>query len=179
MDKIKILDKEFGITITNGKIQESVQRIADKMNKDLKGKNVLFLGILNGAFMFVTDLLERIDFNCEVSFVKLATYQDSSSTGTVKRLIGLNEEISDKTVVILEDIIETGITIDDIIRQLKGYEPGEILVATLLFKTGCLKKKIKPDYTGFKIPGDYVVGYGLDYKGFGRNLKDIYTMLNG
>ena len=103
MDKIRILDKEFGITITNGKIQESVQHIADKMNKDLKGKNVLFLGILNGAFMFVTDLLERIDFNCEVSFVKLATYQDSSSTGTVKRLIGLNEEISDKTVVILED----------------------------------------------------------------------------
>lgn len=179
MDKIKILDREFRITITNGKIQKSISRIAGKMNKDLKGKDVVFLGILNGAFMFVTDLMEKINFNCRVSFVKLAAYQDSTSAGTVKRLIGLNEDISDKTVIVLEDIIETGITINDVLRQLKGYEPKEVLIATLLIKTGCLKKEIKPDYTGFEIPPDYVVGYGLDYKGYGRNLKNIYTIING
>ncbi len=178
MDKIKILDKEFRITITNGKIREAVKRIAGMINKDMEGRNVVFLGILNGAFMFVTDIIERIKFNCEISFVKLATYHGSASTGSVKVLIGLNEQITGKTVVILEDIIDSGVTMDDVLRQLRAYEPKEIIIATLLIKPSRLKKDIKPDYTGFEIPGDFVVGYGLDYKGFGRNLKDIYTVIN-
>jgi hypoxanthine phosphoribosyltransferase len=178
MDKIKILDKEFAITITNGKIQETVERMAGMMNNDLKGKDIVFLGILNGAFMFVTDIIRRIELNCEISFVKLATYGGSSSTGCVKVLIGLDERITGKTVVILEDIIDSGMTIDDVLKQLRGYDPKEIIIATLLIKPSRLKTNIKPDYTGFEIPGDFVVGYGLDYRGYGRNLINIYTIIN-
>jgi len=177
MDKIRILDKDFRITIMNGKIREAINRIADSMNNDMKGKEVIFLGVLNGAFMFMSDLLERIEFDCEISFVKMATYEGSSSTGNVKVLIGIDEKITDKTVIIVEDIIDSGVTMDDIIRQVKVYKPGGIKIATLLIKPSCLKKDINPDYIGFEVPDEFVVGYGLDYKGFGRNLKDIYTLM--
>lgn len=176
MDKIKILDKEFRISITSGKIQESVERMADQMNKDLQDKNVIFLGILNGAFMFVSDLIRRIKIDCEVSFLKLATYEGSHSTGSVKRLIGLDEDILNKTVVVLEDVIDTGFTIENILKQLTGYEPAQIKVATLFFKPNRFGKEKLPDYIGIEIPDDFIVGYGLDYKGFGRNLKDIYAL---
>ena len=176
MDKIRILDKEFRISITNGKIQELVERMADQMNKDLQDKNVIFLGILNGAFMFVSDLIRRIKFDCEVSFLKLATYEGTSSTGSVKRLIGLDEDITNKTVVVLEDVIDTGFTMDNILKQLKGYDPGQIKIATLFFKSGRFSRANLPDYIGIEIPDNFIVGYGLDYKGYGRNLKDIYVM---
>jgi hypoxanthine phosphoribosyltransferase len=176
MDKIRILGKEFGILITYGKIQESVDRMAVQMNKDLQDNNVIFLGILNGAFMFVSDLIRRIKFDCEVSFLKLATYEGSYSTGSVKKLIGLDENIANKTVVVLEDVIDTGFTMDNILKQLKGYDPGQIKVATLFFKSGRFTKKNVPDYIGIEIPDNFIVGYGLDYKGYGRNLKDIYAM---
>lgn len=177
MDKIRILDKEFRILITSGKIQESVEHMADMMNKDLKDKNVIFLGILNGAFMFVSDLIRRIKFDCEVSFLKLATYEGSYSTGSVKRLIGLDENISDKTVVVLEDVIDTGLTIENILKQLAGYEPAQIKIATLFFKSKRYNKEKVPDYIGIEIPDDFIVGYGLDYKGYGRNLNDIYALI--
>ena len=176
MDKIRILNKEFRILIPSGKIQQSVEHMAEKMNKDLQDDNVVFLGILNGAFMFVSDLIRRIEFDCEVSFLKLATYDGSSSTGSVKRLIGLDEDISNKTVVVLEDVIDTGFTMDNILKQLKGYDPGQIRVATLFFKSGRFSRDNIPDYIGIEIPDDFIVGYGLDYKGYGRNLKDIYVM---
>jgi len=176
MEKIRILDQEFRILITYGKIQESVERMADQMNKDLQDKKVIFLGILNGAFMFVSDLIRRIKFDCKVSFLKLATYEGSYSTGSVKRLIGLDEDITNKTVVVLEDVIDTGFTIENIIKQLNGYDPGQIKVATLFFKPGRFSKKKLPDYIGIEIPDNFIVGYGLDYKGYGRNLKDIYVM---
>jgi hypoxanthine phosphoribosyltransferase len=176
MDKIKILDKEFRILITSGRIQESVERLAEQMNRDLINDNVIFIGILNGAFMFVSDLIKRIKFDCEVSFLKLATYNGSSSTGSVKRLIGLDEDIVNSTVVILEDVIDTGFTIDSILKQLKRYKPRQIMVATLFFKSGSYSKKNIPDYIGIEIPDNFIVGYGLDYKGHGRNLKDVYAM---
>ena len=176
MDKIRILDKEFRILITSGKIQESVERMADQMNKDLQNKNVIFLGILNGAFMYASDLIRRIKFDCEVSFLKLATYDGSYSTGSLKRLIGVDEDLANKTVVVLEDVIDTGFTIDNILKQLKGYDPEQIKVATLFFKSGRYSKKNIPDYIGIEIPDNFIVGYGLDYKGYGRNLKDIYAM---
>jgi hypoxanthine phosphoribosyltransferase len=178
MDKIRILDIEFRILITSGKIQESVERMADKMNRDLQDKNVIFLGILNGAFMFASDLIRRIKFDCEVSFLKLATYEGSFSTGSVKRLIGLDEDIANKTVVILEDVIDTGFTMENILKQLKGYDPEYVKVATMFFKPGRYSKKYNPDYIGIEIPDNFIVGYGLDYKGYGRNLKDIYIMTN-
>ncbi|MBT3207660.1 MAG: hypoxanthine phosphoribosyltransferase [Bacteroidetes bacterium] len=177
MKRVKIIDKEFEISIPSSEIQNIIFRLADKMNNDLRAKKVIFLGILNGSFMFAGDLFKKIDIDCQITFLKVASYVGTSSSGNVKRLIGLNEDIKDQVVVILEDIVDTGITLDNIIKQLKGYEPSEIRVATLLFKPEAYQKEIKIDYIGKEIPNDFIVGYGLDYNGFGRNLEDIYTLV--
>ena len=124
--------------------------------------------------MFASDLIRQIQLDCQITFLKLASYAGTSSTGTVKRLIGINEDIHNKTVVILEDIVDTGITLENIIKQLMGYDPGEIRVATLLFKPEAYLKDIPLDYVGIEIPNVYVLGYGLDYEGYARNLADIY-----
>lgn len=175
MNRIKVLDKEFDLLIAHTQIQDAVSRIASKINHDLDGREVIFMGILNGAFMFASDLFRQIRLDCQITFLKLASYAGTSSTGTVKRLIGVNEDIKGKTVVILEDIVDTGITLDNIIKQLNGYEPGEIRVATMLLKPDAYQKDIPLDYVGIKIPNEFILGYGLDYEGFGRNLADIYT----
>lgn len=176
MKEVQVLDKKFKVSIPEEKIQQKIKEIAEKMNSDFLGKDVIFLGILNGCFMFAGDLFKHINIPCQITFLKLASYQGTTSSGTVKRLIGINENIEGKTVVILEDIIDTGNTLDSIIKQLKGYEPKEIKVATLLYKPEAYKKDIAIDYTGFDIPNDFILGYGLDYDGFGRNLADIYTI---
>jgi len=177
MDKVRILDKDFKLFITEKQIQEAVKEMAHRMNKDLKGKKVFFIGILNGCFMFAADLVKHLDLDCTITFLKLASYQGASSTGKVKRLIGLNEDIKDQTVVVLEDIVDTGITLDFIQKQLRGYEPAEIKVATLLYKPEAYRHNVSLDYVGMEIPDDFVVGYGLDYNGFGRNLRQIYTVM--
>ena len=177
MNRIKVLDKEFDIFIPHTRIQESVSIMASNINRDLAGKEVIFMGILNGAFMFASDLFRQITLDCQITFLKLASYAGTSSTGTVKRLIGINEDIKDKTVVILEDIVDTGITLDSIIKQLSGYEPGDIKVATMLFKPDAYQKDIPLDYVGIEIPNEFILGYGLDYEGYGRNLADIYTVV--
>ncbi len=177
MKEIKVLDKNFEVTIPEEKIQQAVKLMAQKMNSDLAGKDVIFLGILNGCFMFAGDLFKHIDLPCQITFLKLASYQGTTSSGTVKRLIGINEDIEGKTVVIIEDIIDTGNTLESIIKQLKGYEPNEIKIATLLYKPEAYEKKIPIDYVGFEIPDKFILGYGLDYDGFGRNLSDIYTII--
>jgi len=176
MTRIKILDKEFVISIPASEIQRSINRMAERMNKELNGKDVIFLGILNGAFMFAGDLFKKVDIPCQISFLKIASYQGTKTTGTVKSLIGMNEDLQGKTVVILEDIIDTGITIENIMRQLKGFEPAEIKIATLIFKPAAYQKDFPIDYVGLEIPNDFIVGYGLDYDGFGRNLEDIYVL---
>lgn len=173
----KIHDQEFEVFIPNGEIRRVISEMAAKINRDLAGRDVIFLGILNGAFMFASDLIREITLDCQISFLKLASYAGTSSTGTVKRLIGINEDIYRKTVVILEDIVDTGITLENIIKQLKGYEPEEIRVATMLFKPGAYTKDLKLDYVGIEIPNDFVLGYGLDYKGYGRNLDDLYRVV--
>ncbi len=176
MDKIvKVLDKEFEISITHD--QDAIEKVAEKINNELSGKDVIFLGILNGAFMFASDLYKNLTFNSQISFLKLASYTGTSSSGTVKRLIGVNEDLKDKVVVIIEDIIDTGHTIDHIIKQLKGYEPAEIKIATFLFKPDAYQSDIPIDYIGMEIPNDFIIGYGLDYDGFGRNLKHIYKII--
>ena len=178
MKKVKILDKEFELFIPYEKIRSVVEQMADKMNKDLAGKDPLFLCILNGSFMFAAELYKRIDLvESEISFVKLASYQGDSTTGKVKQLIGLNEEIEGRTVVILEDIVDTGITINNIQEQLAIMKPKEVQVATLLLKPDALKKPVDLNYVGIEIPNDFIVGYGLDYDGFGRNLIDIYSVI--
>jgi len=176
MFKITLLDKEFKLFIPPEKIQIEVQNIADQINADLKNEDVIFIGILNGAFMFASDLVRKLTFNVQVSFVKLTSYQGTLNTGHVKRLIGINEVLKDKTIVIIEDIIDTGVTIESIIQQIQGFRPRQIFVATLLLKPELYVKDVKIDYVGFRIPKDFVVGYGLDYQGYGRNLRGLYKM---
>jgi len=175
--KVKVLDKEFEISITHEEIQKAIEQVAEKINSELNGKDVIFLGILNGAFMFASDLYKNLTFDSQISFLKLASYSGTSSSGNVKRLIGVNEDLKNKTVVIIEDIIDSGITIDNIIKQLKGYEPAEVKIATFLFKPDAYTVDIPIDYIGMEIPNDFIIGYGLDYNGFGRNLKHIYKIV--
>lgn len=177
MDRVKVLDKEFQLTISSAKIEEAITNIATRMNRELSGKKVIFLGILNGSFLFAADLFRKIDFDCQITFLKLASYQGTTSSGKIKRLIGMNEDIKDHTVIIIEDIVDTGHTLDSIIKQLKGYEPDEIKIATLLFKPEAYKHNIELDYIGIEIPNDFIIGYGLDYNGYGRNLKQIYSII--
>ena len=177
MDKVRILDKEFKLFISEKQIQEAVEEIACRMNKELKGQKVFLIGILNGCFMFAADLVKRLDLDCRITFLKLASYQGTSSTGKVKRLIGLDEDIKDQVVVVLEDIVDTGITLDFIQKQLRGYEPAEIKLATLLYKPEACRQDISLDYVGIEVPDNFVVGYGLDYNGYGRNLRQIYTII--
>jgi hypoxanthine phosphoribosyltransferase len=153
--------------------------MAEKMNTDLAGKDPLFICILNGSFMFAAELFKRIELvETEISFVKLASYQGDKTTGHVKQLIGLNENIEGRTVVILEDIVDTGITIENILMQLAKLNPKEVKIATLLLKPDSLQKEVQLDYIGLEIPNDFIVGYGLDYNGHGRNLLDIYSVIN-
>ncbi len=176
MENIKILDKEFKPYLSAAEIQTKISVIASKLNKHLDGKDPLFMGILNGSFMFASDLYKQITVPSQITFLKLASYQGTGSTGKVKRLIGINEDIKNKTVVIVEDIVDTGVTLDSIIKQLRGYEPKEIIVVTLMFKPEAYTKDFKVDYYAFDIPNDFIVGYGLDYDGYGRNLADIYVI---
>lgn len=178
MKQVKIHDKEFELFIPYEKIRAIVEKMAEKMNQDLDGEKPLFLCILNGSFMFAAELFKRISIiEAEISFVKLASYQGDSTTGTVKQLIGLNEDIKGRTVVILEDIVDTGITIENIMEQLESMEPAEVKIATLLLKPDALQKEVQLDYIGLEIPNDFIVGYGLDYDGYGRNLIDIYSVI--
>lgn len=179
MATIKIHDKEFEPFIPYEKIRSVVEQMAEKMNKELKGKNPLFICILNGSFMFAAELFKRIDLvDSEISFVKLASYHGTGSTGKIKQLIGLNEEIEGRTVVVLEDIVDTGLTIENIKDQLQKLNPGEVIFATLLLKPDALLKPVNLDYVGLEIPNNFIVGYGLDYNGYGRNLIDIYSVIN-
>lgn len=176
MDKIKILDKEFVISIPSEKIQGSIQHIADRMNNDLLDKDPVFIAVLNGAFIFASDLFKKITINCQISFLKIASYHGTNSTGEVKDLIGLDEDITGRTVVIIEDIVDSGLTLEHIIQILKKHKPAEIKICTLLFKPNAYKKNIKIDYIGMEIPNDFIVGYGLDYNGYGRNTNDIFVL---
>lgn len=176
METLKILDKEFVPSISEAEILFNIEKMAQNITNDLSDKDPLFLGILNGAFLFAAELFKRLTFPCQISFLKLASYQGSSTTGKIKRLIGLHEDIKDRTIVILEDIVDTGITMEHIKKQLIGYEPKEIKVATLLFKPEAFIKKFPIDYIGFIIPNEFIIGFGLDYNGYGRNLKSIYKI---
>ncbi len=173
--RIKLHDKEFDLTIPSKRIQDAVQDMADDINAQLFGKDVVFVAILNGAFMFAADLFKRIEFNAQISFIKFASYEGTKSTGNVKKLIGLNEDLSGKTVVILEDIIDSGITMEKIVDQINELNPEEIRIASLLVKPDAFMKNYSVDYIGMEIPNDFIVGYGLDYDGLGRNLTAIYT----
>lgn len=176
MSTIQIKDKQFTISIPEEEILQSVQRVADAINRDLEGKNPLFLSVLNGAFMYTADLMKRIQIPCEISFIKLSSYSGTSSTGEVKQLVGLNQDIKGRTVVIVEDIVDTGLTMQRLLEILAEKEPAEVHISTLLVKPEKLQVPLMIDYAAMEIPNDFIVGYGLDYDGFGRNYKDIYTV---
>ena len=179
MKQVKILDKDFKLFIPYEKIRSVVEKMAEQMNKELDGENPLFVCILNGSFMFAAEIFKRINLlDSEITFVKLASYNGDKTTGSVKQLIGFNEKIENRTVVILEDIVDSGITIDNILKQLNKMNPKEVKIATLLLKPDALKKQVQLDYVGLEIPNDFIVGYGLDYNGYGRNLIDIYSVSN-
>lgn len=174
---ISVHDKQFSLSIKYEEIEAAIKNIATRINHDLEDTNPIFLVILNGAFMFAADLFKMINVDCEISFVKLASYSGTQTTAKVKKLIGLGENIKGRTVVIVEDIIDTGITMESLLGQLYEMEVKEVRIATLLFKPDAFVKDFKIDYLGMDIPNDFIVGYGLDYNGHGRNYKDIYKIV--
>jgi len=176
MDTIHLLDKQFELSITEEEIMRTVDRIADNLNTDLKGEELVFLGTLNGAFMFAADLLKRITLPVSVSFIKVSSYTGTHSGGRVKELIGLNEDLEGKTIIILEDIIETGTTLAAIIEMLEFQKPKSIKVVTMFLKAAKYKQSFELDYVGMNIPNDFIVGYGLDYNGYGRNYPFVSTL---
>jgi len=174
---VKLYDKEFKISIPASQIDEAVSNVAEKINKDLEGKNPLFLVVLNGAFMFASDLLKKITIDCEITFVKLSSYVGTKSTHMVRELIGLDKSLTGRHVVVVEDIIDTGITMHNTLPKLEEIGAEEVKIATLLFKPNAFQKDFKIDYVGMEIENDFIVGYGLDYDGLGRNLADIYKIV--
>ena len=177
MKEIRILDKTFKEFITEEQIHRRVKELALQINMDLAGKEVVFLGILNGAFLFAADLFRQIKLEARISFIKLASYQGTASQGLIKELIGWNEDINNKTIVVIEDIVDTGNTLERIVDELVIRKASEIRIAALLYKPNAYKKEIPLHYIGFEIPNDFVVGYGLDYDGYGRNLPSVYTLI--
>lgn len=177
METIRIKDKQFKTFITEEQILKEVARVGEEINRDLADANPLFVSVLNGSFMFTADLMKHVSVPCEISFVKLASYAGTSSTGKVKELVGLNDDIAGRTIVIVEDIIDTGLTMERLIETLKARNPKEIRIATLLVKPDKLKVDLDINYIAMSIPNDFIVGYGLDYDGLGRNYRDIYTVI--
>lgn len=177
MSTIKIHDKTFRISYTEEEILKHVKAIADRINKDMEGKNPLFLAVLNGSFVFAADLMRMITVPCEISFVKLASYQGTMSTGTIKEVFGINEDISGRDIIIVEDIVESGLTMKRMLESLGTRNPASIHICTLLLKPEKLKVELDIEYVAMKIPNDFIVGYGLDYDQQGRNLRNIYTLV--
>lgn len=176
MDTITIKDLSFTPYISEADLQESVLQVAHKINQDYNGKSPLFLGVLNGSFMFIGDLMKWISVDCFISFIKLASYEGTQSTGMVNELIGLNEDIEGRDIVLIEDIVDTGNTLEKLYQILEKKNPKSIKIATLLYKPEAYKKSYKIDYVGKEIPNAFVLGYGLDYDGLGRNLSSIYVL---
>ena len=178
MSRITINDKTFEPSISEAEIKQRVKDLAQKISRDMEGKNPLFLAVLNGAFIFAADLMREMTIPCEISFVKLASYQGTTSTGKIKEVIGINENLSGRTIIILEDIVESGLTMKRMIESLGTRNPESVHICTLFFKPDRLKVDLSIDYVAFRIPDDFILGYGLDYDQRGRGLKDVYTLIS-
>ncbi|MBR1448394.1 MAG: hypoxanthine phosphoribosyltransferase [Prevotella sp.] len=177
MSRVKIKDKTFETSIPEAEIKQRVKELAERLNKDLAGQNPLFLAVLNGSFIFAADLLREVTIPSEISFVKLASYQGVTSTGKVHEVLGINEDLTGRTVVIVEDIVDTGRTMRQMIESLGTRHPAAIHICTLFVKPDKLEEPLNIEYAAFSIPNDFIVGYGLDYDQQGRNLKEIYTLV--
>lgn len=177
MERITLHDKSFRIFIPHDKILKSIEELAAKMNRDFSQTDVpLFLSVLNGSFMFTSDLMKHLEFQCELSFIKVSSYSGVESTGELKHILGLNTDVKGRTVVLVEDIVDTGATIVELYSMLKEAGAAKVVVCTLLLKPDAYKRDVPIDYVAMKIPNDFIVGYGLDYDEIGRQYKDIYVL---
>ena len=176
MNTVKLKDKTFRTYLQEEEILRRVKAVADEINRDMEGKNPLLIAVLNGSFIFAADLMREITIPCEISFVKLASYQGTTSTGEIKEVVGLNEDIAGRPVIIVEDIVDTGRTMRSMLDTLGTRNPASIDICTLLLKPGKLEEQLDIKYVAFEIPNDFIVGYGLDYDQQGRQLRDIYTL---
>ena len=171
-----IKDKTFGPFISHEQIQSRIAELADQINAAYAGKCPLLVVVLNGAFLFAADLMKNLTIECEITFIRVASYEQTSSSGTVKQILGLKESVAGRDLILIEDIVDTGLTIANLREQLLTQHPASLAIATLLFKPDALKEAITLDYVGFPIENQFVVGYGLDYDGLGRNTKDILVL---
>ena len=177
MSIVKIKDKTFETSITEEQIKQRVKEVALQISKDMEGKNPLLIGVLNGCFMFVADLMREMTIPCEISFVKLASYEGILSTGKVTEVMGLNEDITDRTVIIVEDIVDTGRTMRQMLSSLRVRHPKSVDICTLFLKPDKLEEPLDIKYAAFTIPNNFIVGYGLDYDQQARGLREIYTLV--
>ncbi|MEE6186902.1 Hypoxanthine-guanine phosphoribosyltransferase [Mycovorax composti] len=177
METIQVHDKVFKPYITENQIQQRIKELAENINRDYAEQTVIFIAILNGSFMFASDFFKHLTIKSEISFIKLASYKGLKSSGTVTTAIGLDVDLHNKHVVVLEDIIDTGKTLHHFIPQLEHQHPASLKIVTLLHKAEMTQYPVQIDYTGFVIPNKFVVGYGLDYDGQGRNYRDIYQLV--
>ncbi|MHC2992184.1 hypoxanthine phosphoribosyltransferase [Pontibacter sp. HJ8] len=175
---ITLHDCDFSTYMYEEEIIARIHILAEQIEQDYAGKNPLFLAVLNGSFMFTADLMKRVNIPCEISFIRMSSYQNMQSTGSVREILGLTEEIEGRDVVVIEDIVDTGHTVNTLLQQLKAKNPASVEIITLLMKPECLQHQLDVKYVAKSIPNDFVVGYGLDYNGLGRNLRDIYKIVS-
>jgi hypoxanthine phosphoribosyltransferase len=173
---LTVLDKTFVPFIDRETLQERIAELAQQIDRDYAGRCPLIVGVLNGAVLFTADLLKNLTIDCEITFIRVSSYQQTASTGHIKEILGLSEVITGRDLIVVEDIVDTGMTIAHVCQQLAEKEPASIAIATLLFKPAALKTKVDLAYVGFEIANEFVVGYGLDYDGLGRNTKDIFVL---
>ena len=173
-DHITLHDKEFKPYLSAPELTAAIAEVAGQLNQDYAGRQLLFVVVLNGSFMFAADLLKHISLPCEVCFIRVASYQGTSSSGEIKEVLGLTEELRDRHVVIVEDIVDTGHTMRMLLDTLGAQQPASLEVATLFLKPECLLHELPIRYVGLRIPNDFIVGYGLDFDGLGRNYPDVY-----
>lgn len=171
---ISLHNKEFTPYLTEAELLAAVRRVAAELSRDYAGQTPLFVAVLNGSFMFASDVLKELTIDCEISFIRVASYAGTSSTGEVKEILGLQDAVEGRHVVILEDIVDTGHTMKMLLEQIGAQRPASLEVATFLMKPECLQHELHIKYQGLSIPNKFVVGYGLDYDGLGRNYRDLY-----
>lgn len=177
MSTIRIHDREFVTSIPNEEIVREVKRVAAQINRDYAGKRPLLLGVLNGCFMYAAELMRNLEIECEISFVKLSSYQGTNSTGVIREVLGLSESITGRDVIVIEDIVDTGLTMQNMLETLGTREPASIEITSLFVKPSRLQVPVNVKYAAFTIPDRFIVGYGLDYDGLGRNLPDVYDVV--
>ena len=177
MKCVTVRDKTFEVFISADAIHKRVSELSATMSADLAGTRPLFICVLNGSFIFAADLFRNITTDAEISFIRVSSYEGTQSTGNVKSIVGISQDLSDRTVVLLEDIVDTGDTAVYLLDHIRSHNPAKIYFASLLLKPKALRHQVHLDYTGFEVPNDFLIGYGLDYDGLGRNLPDIYKLI--